>query len=312
MQAAIYIIGAGAIGKALAVFLQAAGKEVILLRGRALQEAPHTDLLKVELADGTIIEERIRIHVLQDFARLEGLIVLANKSFGNEAIARILKDKVQESPVLLLQNGLYIEKIFTDSNFPSIYRGVLLATSQLLPNELIRFKPVSPSPIGEIKSNINFLPRIIEELSNPHFAFRAEEDIDPFVWTKVILNVVFNSVCPLLETDNGIFNRDPTALGIARRVINECTAIARWNNIFLHPENIEQTLLAISRSSEGQLISTYQDIIAQRRTEIDTLNFAITKQAAALQLNEKVTETKLLGELVQLKSSLSMRPTLSP
>ena len=67
-------------------------------------------------------------------------------------------------------------------------------------------------------------------------------------------------------------------------------------------------LLQISRSSDGQLISTYQDILAGRPTEIDTLNFAISRQADSLQLSHLVTETKLLGELVQLKSRLSMAP----
>lgn len=306
MGSAIYIIGAGAIGKTLAVFLQEAGKNVVLLRGREVNGPAYVEELSVELGEGTIIREKIKVHTIQKFKKLEGIIVLTNKSFGNEAIASMIKDKIYESPVILLQNGLYIEKIFSDLGFSSIYRGVLLATSQLLSNNLLRFKPVRTSPVGIIQSDTNELSRVVEHLSNPYFEFNAVQDIIPFVWSKAIVNVVFNSVCPLLETDNGIFCRNLSALEIAKRVIVECTKIARLNKVFLDLQEVLNTLLQISRLSDGQFISTYQDIKAKRTTEIDTLNFAITNHADELQLSDTVKETKLLGELVKIKSALSM------
>ncbi|WP_071836934.1 ketopantoate reductase family protein [Terrimonas ferruginea] len=115
------------------------------------------------------------------------------------------------------------------------------------------------------------------------------------------MNSVFNSVCPLLETDNGIFHRNVAALEIARTVIAECIAVARTQGISLTASEVEESLLKISKLSDGQLISTYQDILAGRRTEIDTLNFEIVRMAG----NVNVSNTKLLGELVRLKADMS-------
>jgi 2-dehydropantoate 2-reductase len=52
---------------------------------------------------------------------------------------------------------------------------------------------------------MGILENIILQLNNSHFQFRAEENIQPLIWKKAINNCIFNSICPLLETDNGSF-----------------------------------------------------------------------------------------------------------
>jgi 2-dehydropantoate 2-reductase len=142
-------------------------------------------------------------------------------------------------------------------------------------------------------------------LNSPVFQFKAEPDIQATIWKKAIINSVFNSVCPLLETDNGIFHRDASVLGIAKRVIQECVAVAQESGIHLNAGEVEEGLLLISKSSEEQLISTLQDIRNKRKTEIETLNFAIVAVAKRLGKADMVMQTKLLGELTKLKSDLS-------
>jgi 2-dehydropantoate 2-reductase len=73
----------------------------------------------------------------------------------------------------------------------------------------------------------------------------------------------------------------------------------------LDPAEVEENLLNISRSSDGQLISTLQDIRNKRRTEIETLNFEIVRIARSLGKENTVKETRLLGELTKLKADLN-------
>ncbi len=299
----IFIIGAGAIGKALAVFLQHAGKDVVLLRGRDEYGTGYVEDIKVEIND-EVITESIKVSTINNFEVIEGIIVLTNKSYGNDQLAIKLKDKINTSPVVILQNGLHIEDIFIDHGYNFIYRAVLFATSQPLSNHSLRFKPVNSSPIGIIKGDEIQLTAITEQINNPYFEFNAELNIEPLIWTKVIVNIVFNSVCPLLETDNGIFQRDALSLRIAKRIIAECVKVARLSGVALDPVKVLNKLLQISQSSDGQFISTYLDIQHKRKTEIDTLNFAVVKIADELKLSGSVIETKLLGELVKIKSNL--------
>ncbi|MEJ7691748.1 ketopantoate reductase C-terminal domain-containing protein [Daejeonella sp.] len=303
----IYIIGAGAIGKALAVFLTHQGKDVILLRGSTDYIPAYLEDITIELSGKRSIRETIRVSSISNFGVLTGLVVLTSKSFGNIRLAALLKEKVPVSPIVILQNGL--EQPFVDQGFLQIYRCVLFATSQPGSKDSFRFKPVSASPIGIIKGDATALNDIVQKLNTTRFEFRTEFNIQPLIWTKAILNSIFNSVCPLLETDNGIFHREPAALNIAKRVIAECLPIAECRGIFLNATAVLNTLLQISKSSDGQLISTYQDIRHKKRTEIETLNFAITRTAKEFDKYDGIKETRLLGELVYLKAQLALNGT---
>lgn len=301
----IYIIGAGAIGKALAVFLKMAGKQVIILRGSIDDGSIVTEHFCVETADGTVYQADIEIATLSTFDVLDGIVVLASKSFGNENLAAALKSKTGPSPVVLLQNGLGVERSFITNGFTEVYRCVLFVTSQAINTGTIRFKPVTICPVGIGVGNEDTLNYIVGELSTPHFEFKAEENIQQVIWKKAIANCVFNSVCPLLDADNGIFYRNSAALQIARTVISECTAIAKLKGVLINTDEVEQSLLKISRSSDGQLISTLQDINHKRRTEIDTLNFEIVRIAETFNKSGSVSNTRLLGELTRLKADIN-------
>jgi 2-dehydropantoate 2-reductase len=304
-----YIIGSGAIGKVLAVFLKLQSKNVVIVRGSVNDRPQYIEKIKVELNDKTQREADIEINTLSNFKSLDGIIVLTTKSYGNLQLSKALQEKTKNSPIVILQNGLGVEQPFIDNHFTEIYRCVLFATSQVVGESKLRFKPVSVSPIGTVKGNPDTLKKIVETLNTPEFQFRSETDIQPVVWRKAIVNSVFNSVCPLLETDNGIFHRDERALAIAKRVITECTAIAHHAQIFLNVEDVVANLLLISKASDGQLISTFVDIKNKRRTEIETLNFAIVEVARHLNKEHEVRETKLLGELTKLKSELAQLET---
>jgi 2-dehydropantoate 2-reductase len=113
---------------------------------------------------------------------------------------------------------------------------------------------------------------------------------------------VFNSVCPLLEIDNGVFHRNAAALEIGKKVIIECVGVANANGITLTLDDVLQNVLTISKMSDGQKISTYQDILNKRETEIETLNFAIAKLGHLS--GHALPVTSLLGEMTKLKSEL--------
>ncbi|WP_128547065.1 ketopantoate reductase family protein [Larkinella soli] len=305
MEDRIFIIGAGAVGRVLAVFLKRAGREVVLLRGSVDGLAATTETVQVAFPDGTELEAEVDIATLSHFPALDGLVVLTSKSYGNEGLARSLGGKIGRSPVVLLQNGLGVEKPFVEAGFPEVYRCVLFTTSQTVSDTRLSFKPVAVSPVGIVRGNEPTLNRVVETLRNPHLTFRAEADIRTVSWKKAVTNCVFNSICPLLEVDNGIFHRSPEVLALARRVIGECVEVANAAGVALNADEVTESLLLISRSSDGQLISTLQDIRNGRPTEIETLNLEVARVAESLNLGHRVSQTRLLGELTKLKSDLS-------
>lgn len=302
----IFIVGRGAIGKALSVFLKLNNKKVILLRGTVDDGSKSVEELAVTLNDGTVLKAPVEVRTLNTLGELRGVVVLTNKSFGNNDLATSLKKKISASPLVLLQNGLGVERPFVENNFASVYRCVLFVTSQNLTETSVRFKPVSPCPIGVVKGNAVELDHITASLTTQYCQFRNENNIDVVVWRKAIINCAFNSICPLLDIDNGVFHRDKEALAIARRVVNECVAVAAKKGIILNADEVIENLLLISKSSDGQMISTLQDIRKGLPTEIDTLNFEIVRIAEQFGMQGRVQETKLLGELTKMTSLLHL------
>ncbi len=305
MRREIFIIGSGAIGRALAVFLKLGNKNVRLIRGSIDDGSSFKEKIKVFLNNNQTVEAEIEVSTLHNFNSLGGLIVLTNKSFGNNALADALRNKIDDSPIVILQNGLGVENYFVEKGFPQIYRCVLFATSQISTDSTVRFRPVSASPIGLVKGNSESLNVAVDTLNTSHFPFRVEKNIEYFVWKKAIANCVFNTICPLLQIDNGIFHRSESALALAKGVVKECISISAEVGVKLNEADVIENILLISKSSEGQLISTLHDINNKRPTEIESLNFEIVRLAQQFGKENLVTQTGLLGELIKLKSDFS-------
>lgn len=300
----IYIIGSGAIGKALAVFLQQENKEVILIRGSVDNEPVVKNLITVTTQDGREFNQEITTTTFGNLTGMDGIVLIATKTFANTGIAKKLKRMEGDFSIVLLQNGLNIEKPF--ESFEKMFRCVLFSTSQITSENNVVFKTVTASPIGSIEGESSKLNEVVNQINTPHFGFRSEQNILKYVWEKAIINCAFNSICPLFEVDNGIFHRNTEAMKLAKTIIGESAALANKIDMELDPKEIEEKLLLISERADGQLISTYEDIRKKRRTEIESLNLEIARLADEIGMPGLVTTTSLLGNMIRIKSEIKL------
>jgi 2-dehydropantoate 2-reductase len=288
--------------------LAKAGRSVLAVRTRREDLPRQTVGITVDNGSNRI-EAAVPSIGLSNVPAFDGTIVVAAKSYANAAIAAALKKKAATGPIVIAQNGLGVERPFLDAGFTSIYRCVLYVTGQARSECEFVLKPIAASPIGTIVGEEGELARCVENLSTEEFSFRAEPDIQREIWKKAIINAAFNSICPLLEVDNGIFARDAEVANIARELVRECVAVTERLDVGLSESELTEQILRISRGSDGQLISTLQDIRNGRPTEIEFLNLEIARIAASLQLH--VPRVELLGRLTMAKSLL-MRKEIRP
>ncbi len=297
----IYILGSGAIGFPLAVYLANAGRGVVAVR-TSRNDIPK-GTITVTVHSGT---ERISAPVetisLSRLTNLDGTIVITTKSYANKAIALELKDKAVNGPIVILQNGIGVEKPFLDAPFSPIYRCVLYITSQVTTEYEYRVRPITASPIGVVNGDESGLQKCVEALTTDGFPFRSEANIRREIWKKGIINSVFNSICPLLEVDNGVFVRDEEVANLAREIVRECVTLTDRLNMGLSESELMEQLMRISKGSDGQLISTLQDIRNGRQTEIEFLNLEIARVAASMQPKLHLPKTELLGKMILAKS----------
>ena len=297
----IYILGSGAVGSPLAVFLANARRTVVAVR-TSRNDVPKGSIT-VTVQDG---ENRISAAVetvsLSKLMHIDGTIVITAKSYANTAIAQALRDKAATGPVVILQNGLGVETPFLDAGFSAVYRCVLYVTAQPTAEYDFLFRPVTASAIGIVKGNQSGLQQCVEALSTAGFPFRMEANIQRETWKKAIINTVFNSICPLLDVDNGVFVRDEATANLARELVRECVRLTDRLDLGLGERELIEQVLLISTRSDGQLISTLQDIRVGRQTEIESLNLEIARVAASMQPSIELPRVELLGNMIVAKS----------
>lgn len=300
-EEAIYILGSGAIGFPLAAYLTRAGRRAVAVR-TSRTDVPRGSIT-VTVDDGNSpISVPVETVSLSRLASLEGMMVVTAKAHANETIARALREKAASGPLVIMQNGVGIERPFLEAGLSPICRCILYVTAQATSPYHFSFRPVTASPLGLVRGDDADLQRCVEALNTPAFPFRSEVNIEREIWKKAIINAVFNSICPLLDVDNGIFARDEAVAGLARDVVGECVALTDRLSLELDGNELMEQLLLISKRSDGQLISTLQDIKSGRSTEIEFLNLEIARVAASLQPPLLLPRTELLGKMILARS----------
>jgi 2-dehydropantoate 2-reductase len=301
-----YILGSGAVGFPLAVYLANAGRKVVAVRTSRNDVSRGTVTATVQNGPNRV-SAAVETVSLSKLTSLDGLIVIAAKSYVNRALAGWLKEKAITGSLVIMQNGAGVEKPFLDARIAPVYRCVLYVTGQARSEYDFEFRPITDSRIGIVTGDEAGLKQCVEALTTGGFPFVPEGNIRREVWKKTIVNSVFNSICPLLETDNGIFIRSAAAAELAGEVIVECVAVTDRLEMGLGEREIMEQIMLVSRKSEGQLISTLQDLRAGRETEIESLNLEIVRVAASMQPPLRVPKTEVLGQMISAKSMLGRR-----
>lgn len=298
----IYILGSGAVGFPLAAYLTNAGRCVVAVR-TSRNDVPKSKI-EVTVQDASNrVTAPIETISLSNLARLDGTVVIATKSYTNQTIADLLKARKATGPLVIMQNGVGVEQPFLDAGFAAVCRCVLYVTSQPTSEFQFSFRPITASPIGIIEGPEAELAKCVAQLNTDAFPFRAEANIQKEIWKKAIINSVFNSICPLLDVDNGVFVRDEETANLASRLVKECITLTDRLNIGLSENEVMEQIMRISTGSK-QLISTLQDIRNGRQTEIESLNLEIARLAASQQPPLYLPQTELLGKIILAKSAL--------
>lgn len=304
----IYIIGCGAIGFPLAAFLSKLGRKVVAVRSSVSVSKTQQHNITIS-QNGTVTVTPVCVTSLDSLENPHGIFVVTAKSTANQFLATKLREVGAKGPIVVMQNGLDVEAPFIEQGFEEVFRTVLYFTSETKEAFTYSVKPVKASMIGLVIGTEKALEETVELLQNPVLTLESTESIGLYAWQKTIANVVFNSICPLLNQDNGIFYRDDKAMALGDELIHECIQVARADGIELQHEAVRTQVLGISRASSGLLISTLQDLNAGRPTEINYINLAVARKAKIHGLSHVVPKTTMLGHLILLKETALIQST---
>jgi 2-dehydropantoate 2-reductase len=296
------VVGAGAIGQYLTACLKLAGHDAVLWAKPAAAAALASGFtMRVKDAEQRVIAP---VAATPDDAALRDsfeLAVIAVKSFSTAgAIAAIEAiPACRDCVVLTIQNGLGNEELCaTAFGEERVIAGALTTAVEKLPAGGIvaaRRGGLTIAPLGSSAQNW-----LVAGLEMTPIRLDVTNDWRALKWSKLLLNILGNAVCGILDWEPAKVYADTTAFAIERRCLNE--AIATMTALGLKPVNLIDAPVAllvravrmlpapvlrvvlagqVQRGRAGKLPSLLLAARAKRTpVEVDALNGAVAVRAA--------------------------------
>ncbi|MGP1346101.1 MAG: ketopantoate reductase family protein [Phycisphaerales bacterium] len=283
----IAIIGAGAMGLSLAAMLGRVVPVTIVVRDPARAELIHRNGVGVS----GLIETRSHPTVVPSIAALrEGMpldaIFVATKTTAINEVAQQLRPVLGTLPqddhpfVISFQNGIEPGRDLMQSlDEPRVLRMVLnYGATQTADNAAAVMLSGPPHFIGgPDATHSRFAARLAGVLSTCGLPTEQVENIEPFVWTKGVLNAAMNPVAAL--TDSSVAGvLDSPARAIVKRLMDEGLRVADAEGIQLGP-GIADRMWTILDKARPHTPSMVGDIRGGRPSEVGQLNRQIIEHA---------------------------------
>ena len=278
-KGSIAIMGAGAVGCYYGGRLALAGQPVTLIGRPALVQA-------VTQA-GLIVEEggQRRIGhpaVTEDPAGVAGadLVLVCVKSGDTAVAARAIAPHLAPGATILsLQNGIGNADLLAQVLERPVIAVVVYVAAEMAAPGHVRHN----GRVELILSPGEGADAAALRLAAAGIRAEVSPSAPVALWTKLTINCCYNALSALTRQPYGVIDAQPGARDLMRAVMEECVAVAGASGVTL-PEELWQKVLDVATQMAAQHSSTAQDLRRGKPTEIDALNGAVVRRAAALGL----------------------------
>jgi 2-dehydropantoate 2-reductase len=337
MRGPILVLGAGAVGSYVGGMLSSSGEDVVLLDPwPAHIEAVSERGIVIETPEGTINAHPRALHLCDahQIARTPPVLAfLCVKLYDIEWAATLLNTLVPTAPIVTMQNALVEETVARIVGWTRTL-GAIASTLHVAMMEpgLVRRsrRRGSASPVfkvGELSGRATPRARAIAELLAKVDTATVTTQLWDDRWGKLVANAMISGLAaisglPSLE----IYRRDDArCLGVA--LAAEAFALGRELGFTLQPlfgiaaecwlaaasgerAALGETRRALEKQSEtladSAISGTLQDLLKNRRTEVDYFNGFIAAQGAARGV--PTPTHALLADLIRSMESGPKRP----
>ncbi|MDN4594956.1 ketopantoate reductase family protein [Polycladomyces subterraneus] len=159
--------------------------------------------------------------------------------------------------------------------------------------------------LGKREDHPSSLRSFIDRVDRRWCPVALEDDIQPRIWRKLIINSVINPLTALLEIENGELLRLPDAVALIREALEEGVAVVRAKGFRLEVDDIFNEVKVVCEKTATNRSSMYQDLMRGQLTEIDWINGGIVKEGRAYGIPTPIHET--LIRLIHIKEKRNRR-----
>lgn len=206
------------------------------------------------------------------------IVIVCGKTVDNIDLSKLSSELVNEQGcVLTLQNGLGNaeqfsyrvgrDRVVVGSVTHAAWRDSNGEVHWVGRGEII-FGPLDDA--GE-----KYSESIMNVLNDAGLNASKSDDIQQILWKKLLINVAINPVCSIAGVRNGALLEVESLWNQAMQAMREAAIVARSSGVDLGDINLESYLREVVSISPENRCSMLQDIMAGRKTEIDSLCGAV-------------------------------------
>ena len=291
------VLGAGAMGSFFGGRLALGGYDVCLI------DVSEAQIAAVNAGGLTVESSRGIEHVAlpagraADFSGARDAVIVFTKGMHTEqAIASALHLVGGGTRVLTAQNGL--------GNAETIARHVPIGNVTIgttnYAADLTEPGHVTLHGTGHIRiwaangANDAAVERMADAMARSGLDCTADPGVETGIWEKVAFNAAVNSLAAVTRCRVGEIGDVPAGRMLARRIIEEVAAVAHARGIPVDAAGVVRTLDAAFAQHRDHVPSMLHDILANRPTEIESINGAVLALARESGIAAGTTDTLLL------------------
>ncbi|MGD0879563.1 MAG: 2-dehydropantoate 2-reductase [Anaerolineales bacterium] len=286
MKSNILIIGSGALATLFAARLSAVGLDVIMLG--SWQEglaALRKNGARLNGADGQIVKATDNPDDCQGVNYALVLIKSWQTERGASQLATCLAN---DGLALTLQNGLGNDLILSNLlGVRRVSRGVTTLGATML-------DPGSVRSVGEGVITLERHPQLdglVEMLRHAGFGVRIIENVEPFVWGKLVINAAINPLTAILRVKNGDLLTNPPAHVLMGQLASEVAKVAEALAVKLPFMDPNHAVDEVAQHTADNISSMLQDVLRGAPTEVEAINGAVVRVGEQKGISTPVNRT---------------------
>jgi len=283
MRESIGIVGGGALGTLFAAALAPHYRVQLVVRTQVDVDAIRSrGGVSIDSAHPYAVDVTTEVRELANVA----VLFVAVKTFDTQAALAPLGPLLdRESIVVTVQNGVDNDVRIRAAGFAG--ESIVLAPTS---EAAIRVSPGIVQRVGVGSTMIGFaddapagaVADVLDCFRSGDFAARIVENVDAYVWAKLIINAAINPVTALKNATNDIVLRDRDAHELAAGLAREAMAVAVALGTDLPFDDPVAAFEAVARTTAANRSSMLSDFSRGGPTEIDAINGAVVAHGAKL------------------------------
>ena len=229
------------------------------------------------------------------------LVIVCVKAYDTESVVRDLSAAGYRGPVMTLQNGVENADIIARGLPASpLIAGVTSEGANLVSASHLRHAGRGKTSFGALsegKPAGAFLAEVVALFRAAGLDAELSGEPQSLIWGKVLVNAGINALTAVLGVRNGRLLEIEPARRLMSELVLEAWEVIQRKNLSPGYSDPVARVEEVCRQTAENFSSMYADIKKGRRTEIDSINGAIVREGA--RVNVPCPRNHALAELVR-------------